>query len=204
MVKAPFTFLPLYVYPMNSSSWDTLTASIAANSALDFRLIVAPDLSNVLPDSNYIASLSTLNSFSNVQTLGYVPTNYTTRDISDVLTDVDSYAAWLDYAEADIGVSGIFFDEIPSTLSTDASSYLNNITSFARNALGPKKSLIAFNPGVPVDEKYYTMADIINVFENSWDLFNLTTLDLADSDLLEKYISPGIPVLLSLLPRAVK
>lgn len=180
----PFVLLPLYLYPSNSS-WDTLTSSIAVNADLEFQIIVAPSLSNALPDSDYQVGLATLNSFPNVKTLGYVYTSWATRNISLVKADVNSYAAWADLAEVDIGVSGIFFDEAPSQFTDETSSYMKSITSLARTAIG-RRTHIAFNPGVPVSASFYDFADTINIFEDSWANFNLTTLDVVDWDILSQ------------------
>lgn len=189
MVNTAFVLLPLYIYPLNNS-WDIYTTSIAAHSNLEFQIIVAPDLTTVPLDPNYVSALSTLNSFSNVKTLGYVPITYAERNISDIMSDIDSYASWANYAD-DIGVSGIFFDQAPSTLTTHTQAYVQAITCYARGSLGSQSTQICLNPGEPVDSFFYTMADSINVYEDAWDTFNLSMMGILNWDLLARYgLSP--------------
>ena len=183
MVNSAFVFLPLYLYPSNSS-WDALTTSIAANPDLDFQIVIAPNLSDVYPDANYVAGIERLNIFSNVQTLGYVYTTWATRSLTEVKSDINCYAAWSNYSEGNIGVSGIFFDEAPSSVTNDTLSYMSTITTYAKTALGAGKDHITFNPGVAVDASFYDIADTINIFENSWAAFNLTALNAVQWDLL--------------------
>jgi hypothetical protein len=180
----PFVLLPLYLYPSNSA-WNDLTSSIAANPNLQFQIVIAPNLNSTYPDENYQAGLTSLNSFTNVQTLGYVYTSWAGRNISTVEADINTYAGWTALPGADIGVSGIFFDEAPSEFTSETSSYMKSITSFARKALG-RRTQITFNPGVPVDASFYEIADTVNIFEDGWDAFNLTTLDVVDWDILAK------------------
>ncbi|CZR61097.1 uncharacterized protein PAC_10993 [Phialocephala subalpina] len=186
MVLNPFVFLPLYLYPYNVTSWSNITTSIAAHPQLNFHIIIAPNLINVLPDLNYQSALNTLNNFTNVVTLGYVATSWTQRDISSVMGDISSYAAWNNYTSANIAVQGIFFDEATSSPANDSISYMKNVTAFAKTSLGPGRQHISLNPGVVVDPAYFDMADTVNIFENSWSEFNLTTLTAMPWDILAK------------------
>jgi Spherulation-specific family 4 len=186
MVNPAFVFLPLYLYPYNASSWSAITTAVAANPTLRFQVVVAPNLSNVYPDTNYQNALSGLNKYSNVQTLGYVATSWANRDRTAVMGDVNAYAAWSNFPTANIGVSGIFFDEAPSLLSTDTLSYMNTISTYAKSALGPGRGHITFNPGVVVDPRFYNLADSVIVFENSWTEFNTTFLNTLPWELLQK------------------
>lgn len=186
MVNPAFVLLPLYLYPYNETSWSNITRSIAANPHLDFQIIVAPNLANVFPDKNYEVALDGLNNFTNVVTLGYVPINWIQRDLTSVLADVSCYAQWPTHTNPNIAVQGIFFDETPSSLTNETWAYMSNITAFAKEALGPGRQHIAFNPGVAVDRAFYTLADTINVFENEWAAFNMSALISTPWDLLAR------------------
>ena len=187
MVNPAFVFLPLYLYPYNASSWGALTTAVAANPTLKFQVVIAPNLINIFPDKNYQTALNGLNNYANVQTLGYVPTSWANRDRNAVMADVACYAAWTNYPAANIGVQGIFFDEAPSTLSNNTLDYMTTIAQYAKNTLGASRSHITFNPGVPVDAKFYNIADTVVIFENTWAEFNYaTTLSTLSEDLLEK------------------
>ena len=186
MVNPAFVLLPLYLYPYNETSWSNITASITAHPNLNFQIIVAPNLANVFPDKNYEVALDGLNSFTNVVTLGYVPISCIHRDLDLVLADIDCYAAWPTHTNPNIAVQGIFFDETTSALTEETWAYMSNITTFAKEALGPGRQHISFNPGVAVDRAFYDLADTVNVFENEWAAFNISVLTSTPSDLLER------------------
>ncbi|KAL2067221.1 hypothetical protein VTL71DRAFT_1645 [Oculimacula yallundae] len=195
MFNPAFILLPLYFYPYNETSWSDITASITALPQLDFHIIVAPNLANVFPDKNYEVALDRLNNFTNVITLGYVSVNWTGRDLADVFADINCYAAWPNHSNPNVAVQGIFFDETPSSLTDETWDYMSNMTAFAREALGPSKHHITFNPGVPVDRAFYDLADTINVFENEWAAYNVSALNSTPSDLLARstYLIHDVP-----------
>lgn len=187
MVNPMAIFLPLYLYPINSA-WENITNAISEYPGLNFQIVVAPNLANGIPDQNYISGLQTLNNFTNVKTLGYVPTAWATRDLATVEAEVATYASWSNYSDANIHVSGIFFDEAPSALNNDSLSYMGNVTSFAKQAFPGGQAHITLNPGVPIDAKWYNYADDIIIFENSYDAFNWEILDTIQWDLMSKSI----------------
>ncbi|KAH6719284.1 Spherulation-specific family 4 [Leptodontidium sp. MPI-SDFR-AT-0119] len=186
MVNPAFVLLPLYLYPYNGTSWSNITTAITAHSHLNFQIIVAPNLANVFPDKNYEVALDGLNNFTNVITLGYVPINWIHRDLINVLADISCYAAWPSHTNPNIAVQGIFFDETTSSLTEETWAYMSNVTTFAKEALGPGRQHISFNPGVAVDRAFYDLADTINVFENEWAAFNISALSTTPSDLLAR------------------
>ncbi|CAG8973527.1 hypothetical protein HYALB_00002853 [Hymenoscyphus albidus] len=170
MVNPTAIFLPLYMYPINSS-WDGVIRKIAEYRDVNFQIVIAPNLINVIPDINYLTQLEILNSHRNVQTLGYVPTHWATRDMALVQEEIDCYASWANYTDANIQVSGIFLDEAPSSPSPENLSYMSNVTAYAKSLLSPGKDKITFNPGVSVDATFYDIADEIIIFENTWANF---------------------------------
>ncbi|KAI9650311.1 hypothetical protein NHQ30_000324 [Ciborinia camelliae] len=182
MVLPAFVFLPLYMYPYNLTSWSTLTTSVVANPDLKFHVVVSPNLAFTDPDANYVAGLTSLNSHANVLTLGYVYTSYGDRNISEIKAEIDKYVEWNIPTKLPIG--GIFFDESPSNNSTFP--YMSTLSTYAKSILGAGKNYIFFNPGVPVDASFYTLADSINVFEESYAKFNYTALTTLDEALLAK------------------
>ncbi|TGO85979.1 hypothetical protein BPOR_0347g00110, partial [Botrytis porri] len=182
MVLPAFVLLPLYMYPYNSTSWSTLTTSIVANPELKFHVIVAPNLEFTDPDVNYVAGLTNLSSYSNVLTLGYVYTSYGDRDVLEIEAEIDKYVGWNSPTQLPIG--GIFFDESPSNNLTFP--YMSTLTTYAKTSLGAGKDYIYLNPGVAVDASFYTLADSINIFEESYANFNKTSLTSLDTSLLAK------------------
>jgi hypothetical protein len=66
-----------------------------------------------------------LKTFDNIRTLGYVATNYTTKELSHVLAEIDVYANWPKASNnTRLKVDGIFFDETPSEYAVDKYQYL--------------------------------------------------------------------------------
>jgi hypothetical protein len=160
--------LPLYISPI-PSAWDPLYTTLAANPELKFQLVVnpanGPGAAGTYPDSDYLANIPLLRTYPNTIPLCYVDTAYTTRPITDVLTDIETCQSWTTYTAADIHMSGIFFDDVVSAYSADAFAYMSNITSYARTILGPGNDTIVFNPGTVVSAQWYSIPDYIVAFE---------------------------------------
>ena len=89
----------------------------------------------MVPDEQYYSAIQKLNSYSNVQTVGYVRTGYATRDIDTVIEEVKTYAGWSSNSSS-IAMSGIFFDESPHEYSDSAVEYMKNISSTVKGADG--------------------------------------------------------------------
>jgi len=88
-----------------------------------------------LPDENYTREIQHLNSYSNVQTIGYISTNYGKREIENVVKDVKIYAAWAEQGDR-IGMKGIFLDETPGIWDEDNAKFLETVTAKIRSATG--------------------------------------------------------------------
>lgn len=121
------------------------------------------------PDESYIASVAKLNHYPNVQVLGYIPTNYAERDLSDVKEEVSTYSNWASYKAKNITVSGVFFDEAPDTNDKTKIAYMQRISRAAR---ARNLTTVVFNPGATLEEGsaqgYFRAADLIVEFENSY------------------------------------
>jgi hypothetical protein len=160
---------------------------------LDFIVILNPNSGPGAPpwwpNADYVREIPKLNAQPNVQTLGYVATDYCKRPISEVVDDVASYASW----SSNLGcpglrVDGIFFDETPNAYSNEAKSYLNDITKCVKENAGimrdrlvssaylhvsfPRKMLIIIkvihNPGSAPDSRLADPGpDVTIVFEQS-------------------------------------
>jgi hypothetical protein len=116
-----------------------LTIRLDTYPALSFTVIVNPDSgpgTNTLSDPNYARELPKLNSRKNVQTIGYVRTTWATRNISDVLQDVSTYSSWAENKTADYQVHGIFYDEAPSTYSSETAAFMKTLDQYAKAQVG--------------------------------------------------------------------
>lgn len=92
--------LPLYMYP-DIGNWTNVANNITANPGLNFTIVVnpasGPGPKNTYPDANYISNISALNSYPNVQILGYVDTAFTARSSPSVADDIGTYRYWATY-----------------------------------------------------------------------------------------------------------
>jgi hypothetical protein len=111
---------------------------VEAHRNLPFTVIVNPSSgpgSSQYPDEHYSTAVQTLNAYPNVKTVGYVRTGYATRNISDVVSEVNTYAGWVSKS-SDLAIHGIFFDEAPHEYVAEAVEYMHNINQAVKNATG--------------------------------------------------------------------
>ncbi|PNS17959.1 hypothetical protein CAC42_3918 [Sphaceloma murrayae] len=163
----PYILFPLYLYP-SPNAWKPLYDQIDQYPKVNFEIIVNPNSGpgTGVPDQNWIDTLSKLNSKPNTNLIGYVSTQWATRDMAAVKQDISAYASWTTYKKANLTIEGIFFDEAPADASPALVSYMRNVTAFARSALKTPTKRIVFNPGCPVPKDYYAIADTIVGFED--------------------------------------
>lgn len=119
--------------------------------------------------------MAKLNSYDNVQVIGYIPTGYAERDVSAVKTDISTYSNWSSYKAENITVSGIFFDEAPNANDQTKISYMQEISESAKSSNLPT---VVFNPGTKLEDgsaaEYFKAADLIVEFENSYSAWTST------------------------------
>ncbi|RYC55166.1 hypothetical protein CHU98_g11040, partial [Xylaria longipes] len=114
-------------------------------------------------DVNYISGVSQLNAQPNVQTIGYVRTNYGTSSQAELLANVTNWTAWASYSGAeDVHVDGIFFDES----SADNFDYLNTAVTNARTAFGSRQITTVCNFGSAAPAEFYSICDVAIIFES--------------------------------------
>lgn len=162
--------VPAYVYPL-PGAWNTLYSAVAKYPAVTFHIIINPNTGpgGSVPDASYEVALQTLREYSNVVLLGYVHTSWTTRSTDLVFADINAYANW---ATKGYALDGIFFDEAIQQLTSAAYTYMANITCYAKETIHTSAlnsiPMVYFNPGAIPDVRYYTLADYISVFEDSF------------------------------------
>ncbi len=89
------------------------------------------------PDANYTREIPRLNSFGNVQAVGYVSTSWTNRDISLALRDIAKYSAWSENATVKgLGLKGIFLDETPASYNDASAQFLESLTTAIKSETG--------------------------------------------------------------------
>jgi hypothetical protein len=112
--------------------------SIATHPDLQFLVVINPSSgpgNSSTPDEAYQTAIRQLNTYPNVQKIGYVRTNYAQRNFSEVLADISTYSGWPSQS-ADLAVTGIFFDESPHQYAAETVEYLERINAAVINASG--------------------------------------------------------------------
>ncbi|KAI1429877.1 Spherulation-specific family 4-domain-containing protein [Xylaria sp. FL1777] len=177
-VSATGVLLPLYVYPSiiygdGAARWQPALAAVAATPGVPWLVVVNPGDgpgATGAPgngDSNYMSGVAQLNLHANVQTLGYVRTDYGAAPAAELRANITSWAGWASWAAADIGVQGIFFDEA-SARNTDF-DYLSSAVAFARTAFGARQIVTVCNFGAAADVSFYDICDVVVAFESALD-----------------------------------
>ncbi|KAL4914634.1 Spherulation-specific family 4 [Aspergillus aurantiobrunneus] len=196
---------PLYIYPESNSTWGPLYEAVLTHSDLNFVVVVNPESgpgSAALPDEAYQLAIRQLDTYPNVQKVGYVRTDYADRNVSEVLDDVATYSGW--HAQSpDLAMAGIFFDESPHLYSDETVEYMNRINQAVKSSTGLQADrTVIHNPGTIPDARLQVAdTDITVVFEQSYDHYKssqeaeLTALD-ADRDTWA-YIFHSVPDLSS-------
>ena len=198
MVPLGFILFPLYIYPL-PNAWSPLFK--AATSYPNLTFLVVLNINNgpgpsACPNSDYTPAIHTLNSYSNIVTLGYVHTAQrydcgasgkdicpATRSPADLQADINTYQKWsLSVAAGGCGspsihVNGIFFDEAPTVAANV--TYMQAISTYARNTLTNGHTIV-FNTGAAVDSRYWAVADFINVFENTEAAYKAANIGALD------------------------
>ncbi len=107
-------------------------------------------------DNNYVQFIQDVVK-NGGKVLGYVATDYGSRNIKDVLSDIDKW-----YAFYGRFISGIFLDEVKTGLY----DYYEPISSHIHSLGG-----LVFMNGGSSDKGYQKLADIIVVFESNYTAF---------------------------------
>ncbi len=162
--------LPLYLYPGESASaWSPIFSTIESHPGVNFEVVVNPNsgpgTSSFPTDANIINGIAKLNTYPNVHTVGYVLTQHRTRDPALVKADVDVYAKWASYADADIAIGGIYFDEVSSETTSANYDHYAALAAHAREKIPGGK--VVYNPGYRAPVQLFESADLMVEFEDS-------------------------------------
>lgn len=199
MVNYGFVLLPLYIYP-SPGLWDPLFTAAKANPNVTFQAVINPDNGpggSTCPGADYQNATAYLNSIPNIKTLAYVHTanqyncGTSGKDIcpctvpmAQLQANITKYQNWPTAGCSknnvqDIHIDGIFFDESPSDGS--CYQYMKNATAFAKKTL-TRGNTVLFNAGTAVNSTYWSIADYINVFENSETVYDSADIGALDGN----------------------
>ncbi len=98
-----------------------------------------------------------------IKVYGYVYTNYGSRALSDVKTDIDNWYSWYN-------LDGILFDEAPGTGWTSAQkTYYQSLYSYVKTKTGTyvHGKTVVLNPGTATDEYAMSVSDIVSDYEDT-------------------------------------
>lgn len=173
---------------------------LAAKPNLDFVLIINPSSgpgSSQYPDEQYTAALTQLAKYPNVHKVGYVRTGYATRNVTDVISEINVFSGWASKGPA-FAMEGIFFDESPHQYSAEAVDFMLKASRAVKDATGLQgaKTVVSIdphgeplaadthekirNPGVIPDPKFAdSRTDISVTFEQSFTEYQTKEADLA-------------------------
>lgn len=139
-----------------ASAADTPRASTYPR--VQFTVIINPNSGPgecALPDDSYTEAIRRLNSMDNVRTIGYVATTWCTRSLGSVLDDITLYAEWGNF-DPSLAMTGIFFDETPTSYTPEHVSYLQTISQTVRSNHGLTDGFVG---------KTYSFISALGVFE---------------------------------------
>ncbi|KAL8828963.1 MAG: hypothetical protein Q9191_002287 [Dirinaria sp. TL-2023a] len=161
--------LPLYLYPGdNAEAWEPIFSTISTHTQVQFDVVVNPNsgpgTTGAPTDANIIAGIQKLNSYPNVQTMGYVLTGHGSRAMHDITNDVDTYASW-GSDDSNLHIGGIYFDEVSSETTSTMYSFYQSAAEHARSSISGAR--IAFNPGTIAPTQYFDYCDTMVEFEAS-------------------------------------
>lgn len=162
--------VPLYSYPTGeyAQEWDKL---INFQTNKEMLVIINPDNGpGNQKDDNFSEKIKILKN-KGFKVIGYVYTNYGSRDLNQVYKDIDSWFSF--YPD----INGIFLDEVVDKNQT----YYSKIADYIKS----KNNLLLTvgNPGTEVNLSYLSIFDRLIVFENSYNNFINYNLKYKYSDI---------------------
>jgi hypothetical protein len=89
------------------------------------------------PNADYAREIPKLNSYKNVETVGYVRAEYCNRAVETVDCDIVTYASRpIVDKNPELAMEGIFVDEVVNQFSDNALNYLDHVDQRIRTADG--------------------------------------------------------------------
>ncbi len=168
--------LPIYIDPAQSIvPWNQAIANAAT---IPTTIVVNPVIGGIAgcQTQSFKNTLTNVQN-ANIDTVGYVATGYTARNIAEVKADIDKFVACE-------GIDGVFFDEVKAETAAEA-TYYQDICSYAKSAfIGESKLII--NPGTNVSLSFTNDFCNINMlyenFSNTWADFAVFGYEGAATD----------------------
>lgn len=148
--------VPLYVHPSDDpGAWHRLIEAAAGTYAVVLNPASGP---GAVPDPAFAAAAGALRT-AGARLLGYVDTDYGTRDPAEVEADVVRHREWY-------GTDGCFLDQVPA-LPDELPAVRRLVRSVRRLGAAP----VVLNPGVHPAPGYARLADLLVTFEGHWSAY---------------------------------
>ncbi|KAJ7657667.1 Spherulation-specific family 4-domain-containing protein [Mycena polygramma] len=155
------------MYPgTGCAAWSPVSDAISAQSSTQWYIIVNPDSGPGPTDENQTC-VSQLPAATNRITMGYVDT----LD-GNVEADIDAYAA----LDSSSRPTGIYFDNISPSTASQLSTYQGYVSHTKSQGFTGGKGSILLKDGTVTDASYFSIADLINTYEDSYSAFNPDSL----------------------------
>jgi hypothetical protein len=183
--STPQLFVPFYLHTTKDSP--AVQQLALASKSLSVVAVINPNNgpTDGQPDVNITSSVETLLG-AGILLLGYTASLYGTRDLNEVISDVNKYSGW----KPEYKLNGIFLDQASAEL--DKIDYYKQIYNYTRKQFGCKSKTFT-GVGTNVDEVFFgddknRTADTIVIFEDDYDnwvnfKFSSYTKSRAESEL---------------------
>ena len=135
--------------------WDQ-TVSLGSDS--DVLIVNVADGPGRQPRPDFRAAIQRAR-LSGARVVGYVYTQFGARDLQQVKSDIDRFNDWF-------GVDGVFVDNMGAQLNM--LPYYRELHDYIKSTPG---GFIVANPGVVPDPQYMDIADVLVIFEGSYDSY---------------------------------
>lgn len=153
--------VPAYFDPsLNPEYWKRLSEQAAEMPGRIYAIANPDNGPGSLKNQSYVDAINNFKTNGGL-VLGYVPTGYGTRAISDVESYIDCWYQWYD-------VDGIFLDEQAGQYQPGFEEYYSKIYTYIKKN---NQSLVVGNPGGETRTTYIPITDVVFRYENSGEKF---------------------------------
>jgi hypothetical protein len=148
--------IPAYIDPSPTTLWDPMVSVLPAGSMIIADPADGPGAS---VDQNYVTAINNAKAKGFI-VAGYVTSSYKNQSLATVESQIDQWNQMY-------GVTDIFIDEV-----TEEASNIQYYADLYNYIKGKNASaIVIINPGIPPDEGYMAVADIVSIFEDTYTMY---------------------------------
>lgn len=158
--SCPKVILPAYFYPSPPYTlWEQAISAASPNSTLSVMIVNPASGPGTFVDSNYVHVISRLRA-AGIKPIGYITSSYAARTQAQMQAEVDAWNTMY-------GITEIFIDE--TTSDAGHIPYYATINDYIKSKT--PGAMVVINPGTTVDEGYMNVADVVTLFEGSYNTY---------------------------------